>query len=419
LRELSAVSERLREELSAMGKRPALRRLEAGHRSSAGQGEADELQRQAESLEEQLGRQSAEPRAAEALRSDLEAMRQAAADLSGEDSAAAREARAQLGQAMSELARRAEELGIELPQIKEAIEALREGQLDQMLRNLQMATIDLEQLARMSRSLEQLRAQLAEIGRDLPEQLEKGQGQPAINTLERMRERLQRGDLTEDELREIMSEVSRAVAPGSDYGRVGEFLASAAQGLTERNRTRAADSLGAAAEELRRLLDQLGDGGELMAALENLQTAQMCIGNGQGWALCRNQAGGFRPGGRPGSGVGTWAEEGMTVGEVEPTELWDNSGIMRPDQDPRGQTERGEGEVSDALVPTQVRGQINPGGPMPAVTLRGLSVRGQSRVGYREVLTAAQVEAQSALSQERVPRAYQGAVREYFDDLKE
>jgi hypothetical protein len=40
-------------------------------------------------------------------------------------------------------------------------------------------------------------------------------------------------------------------------------------------------------------------------------------------------------------------------------------------------------------------------------------------VGYREVLTAAQVEAQSALSQERVPRAYEGAVRDYFDDLKE
>jgi hypothetical protein len=34
-------------------------------------------------------------------------------------------------------------------------------------------------------------------------------------------------------------------------------------------------------------------------------------------------------------------------------------------------------------------------------------------------VTAAQVAAQSALSQERVPRAYRDAVREYFDDLKE
>jgi hypothetical protein len=282
-----------------------------------------------------------------------------------------------------------------------------------------MATMDLEQLGKMLRSLEELQAQLAEIGKGLAEQLEKGQGQPAIDTLERMRERLRQGDLTEDELREMIGEVSRAVAPGSDYGRVGELLAAASRELTNENRDRAADSLGSAAEELRRLMDQLGDGAELMAALDNLQTAQMCMGNGQSWSLNRNRSGGFRPGGRPGSGVGTWAEESGTLGEVEPTGLWDNSGIERPDLDPRGQTDRGEGEVSEALVPTQVRGQMNPEGAMPSVTLRGLSVRGQSRVSYRDVVTAAQLEAQSALSQERVPRAYQGAVKDYFDDLRE
>jgi hypothetical protein len=35
-----------------------------------------------------------------------------------------------------------------------------------------------------------------------------------------------------------------------------------------------------------------------------------------------------------------------------------------------------------------------------------------------EAVVAAQSDAQSALSQEQVPRAYQGAVRDYFDDLK-
>ena len=36
-----------------------------------------------------------------------------------------------------------------------------------------------------------------------------------------------------------------------------------------------------------------------------------------------------------------------------------------------------------------------------------------------EAVASAQSEAQSALSQEQVPRAYQGAVKDYFDDLKE
>ena len=56
---------------------------------------------------------------------------------------------------------------------------------------------------------------------------------------------------------------------------------------------------------------------------------------------------------------------------------------------------------------------------MPSITLKGVSIKGQSRVDYIETVTQAQSEAQSALSQEQVPRAYQGAVKDYFDDLKE
>jgi hypothetical protein len=74
--------------------------------------------------------------------------------------------------------------------------------------------------------------------------------------------------------------------------------------------------------------------------------------------------------------------------------------------------------LNDALTPTKVRGQISPGGPMPSITLKGVNIRGQSRVDYEEVVAAAQSEAQSALSQDEVPRAYRGAVRDYFDDLK-
>jgi hypothetical protein len=157
----------------------------------------------------------------------------------------------------------------------------------------------------------------------------------------------------------------------------------------------------------------------LMAAWEHLQTAQLCLGSGAGWAACRSRIPGSGPSGRPGSGVGTWADEASALNEVEPIGLWDNSGIARPEMEGRGHTDRGAGRVSDALVPTQAKGQLRAGRPMPAVTLRGLSVRGQSGVDYEEVVTAAQVEAQSALSQERVPRAYRGAVRRYFDEIRE
>jgi flavin-binding protein dodecin len=55
---------------------------------------------------------------------------------------------------------------------------------------------------------------------------------------------------------------------------------------------------------------------------------------------------------------------------------------------------------------------------MPSITLKGVSIKGTSKVTYEEAAAAAQSDAQSALSQEKVPRAYQGAVKDYFDDLK-
>jgi hypothetical protein len=52
------------------------------------------------------------------------------------------------------------------------------------------------------------------------------------------------------------------------------------------------------------------------------------------------------------------------------------------------------------------------------VTLRNVSIKGQSKLDYEAAAAAAQSDAQSALSHEQVPRAYQAAVKDCFDDLK-
>ena len=48
---------------------------------------------------------------------------------------------------------------------------------------------------------------------------------------------------------------------------------------------------------------------------------------------------------------------------------------------------------------------------MPSITLKGVSIKGQSKVDYEAAATAAQSDAQSALSQEKVPRAYLRIIR--------
>src|SRR5204863_820660 len=123
-------------------------------------------------------------------------------------------------------------------------------------------------------------------------------------------------------------------------------------------------------------------------------------------------------GGKPGSGVGTWADETGWTYLPESMQAVDNSGVVRPDMDPRAPTDRGEGEHNPGLIPTKVRGQMSPGGSMPSITLKGVSIRGQSTIQFQDAAAAAQAEAESALNQDQVPRAYQNGVRDYFDDIK-
>ena len=95
----------------------------------------------------------------------------------------------------------------------------------------------------------------------------------------------------------------------------------------------------------------------------------------------------------------------------------DNSDVNRPDQDPRGLTER-DASLNSALTPTKVKGKFSAGDRMPSISLPGVSIKGTSHVQFEEAATAAQTAADSALSQDKVPRSYQGPVKDYFDDLK-
>src|SRR5262249_31695187 len=158
--------------------------------------------------------------------------------------------------------------------------------------------------------------------------------------------------------------------------------------------------------ELKDLLKQAGDAQALSAALDALEKAGMCIANGQCWGQCKGGKG--RPnvgqGGTGGPGVGTWGEESGWMQIPENTPVVDSSDLERGDLDPRGHTDR-DVERPDNMTPTKIRGQISPGTSMPSITLKGVSIKGVSNVKYEEAAQAAQTEAQSALNQDKVPRA--------------
>jgi hypothetical protein len=305
-----------------------------------------------------------------------------------------------------------------LPQLDDAIKALAENKTDLVLKDLEASLVDLEKMRDMAKSLQQLQQQSEKLGKDLAEQLKNGQPELAQATLQKMINQLKAPNLSSNALQKLLQEVSKAVDPASNYGKVAEHLKSAAQQMKGGDKPAAGESLAAAAKELGSLMEQMGDAQALMAGLDALNKASMCIGSGQGWGSKTSNNPGYNlKGSRPGGGVGTWGDPNAQW-DGQWSDHWDNTGFERPDLDPMGHTDRGEGELSDALQPTKVKGQFKPGGQMPSITLKGVSIKGTSKVAYEEAATAAQSDAQSALSQEKVPRAYQGAVKGYFDDLK-
>jgi hypothetical protein len=236
-------------------------------------------------------------------------------------------------------------------------------------------------------------------------------------------------------MEKLLQELQQASKPGAEYGQVGDLLQKAAQQAKSGDKPGAAKNLAAARDELQKLLDQMKDSEGLQSALAAVERAQSALANSQRWsqvnpsgqckscngagcARCNGTGRRWGQGGRPGPGVGTWAEDqyGWTYFD-QAQSGGDNSGIQRPDLDPKGLTDR-PADLNPNLMPDKVKGRISPGGSMPSITLKGVSIKGSSNVKFEEAATAAQEDAQSALNQDRVPRAYQNAVRDYFDDLK-
>jgi hypothetical protein len=262
--------------------------------------------------------------------------------------------------------------------------------------------------------------QMDKLGKDLAEQLQNGQVEAAQSTLRKMSENLQSAKLTPEQMKKLLEEVQKAQKPGQEYGKAGDLLKQAAKQMSEGQKAEAGQSLQEAAKELDKMMAEMGDAQSVLQSLEALQQAQMAIGNGQAWANTprpgRGKNGGKDGEQSQGGGFGTWHDEDSWM-YPEFKDKWENGADNRGEMD--GRSTKKDGSLPDNLVATKVKGQMTPGGPMPSITMKGVSIKGQSKVDYKEMVGAAQSEAQGAISQDQVPRAYKGAVKDYFNDLKE
>ena len=130
-----------------------------------------------------------------------------AANLSDKSGSAGDAARRQLNKTLSDLAPMAQDLGLQLPDLNEAITALANSQFDQVLKDLQAAQIDLEKLQAMAQALKQLQQQAAQTGRTCRSNSHNGEAEAAAATLRKMAEQLKSANLSSQDLQKILDEV--------------------------------------------------------------------------------------------------------------------------------------------------------------------------------------------------------------------
>lgn len=436
LKDLANTAEQLQKQEKELEQNPVPKQLQQAARepNNGASQSPSALQKQMDALQKEMGDAAAKSDKLDKLANDLQKLQQQAKGMTANNSKMSDQQKEQLAQSLADLAKQAAEEGASLEGLDDAINALKANNPEQFAKDLEAATHDLEKLRDMAKSMQSLKQQMAKMGKDLAEQLDKGQAEAAVQTLQKMMEQLKQANLSKEQLQEIMTEASKAVDPAKDYGKVAEHLRKAAEQCQGGDKPGAGESLAKAKEELQKLLDQMADSESMDAMIDALARADMAIRSGKMWSECQGggkcgscsgqgcgqcKGRGWGHGGKNNpSGVGTWADEyGWTYFSDNQGNPVDNSGITRPDMDPRAQTDRPT-DLNPNLMPDKVKGQMSPGSSMPSITLKGVSIKGASKVKFEEAATAAQEDAQNALNQDKVPRAYQNAVRDYFDDLK-
>jgi len=215
----------------------------------------------------------------------------------------------------------------------------------------------------------------------------------------------------------MIQELQEACEPAKNFGDCSNCLSSAWSKAKAGEKARASKALAEAVEELKNALQQMDDVQNMIACLQNLERAQLAVGNCQTFGSSKKPEAG--PSKKLGGDVGTWGNDRYQLTSNDLAQRWDNSGFSRPNMDARGNTDRGGSIVPDDLVSSRIKGKVKPSGPMPSITLRGVSITGNSNVQFQEAVTAAQSDARNALNQDKVPQAYRNSVRDYFDDLKQ
>lgn len=286
LKDLAKVQNLLKDQLKQMAKSPAYKALERSARNeSKGGNTLPDLQKKIDAMQKALG-DKATADSMDKLNEKMQAAKAAAAAMPNDNSPQANAAKAEMQKMLSDLQKEAKEMGQSIPNLDAAIDALQKGETQNFAKDMDAATTDLNKLNDMAKQLDSMQKEASQMGKDLPEQLQRGQAEQAQATLQKMIDQLKSGKLSQQDMQKMLDEVSRSVDPASPYGKAADFLKQAAKAMQSGQKSDAAQQLANASKELENAMQQMQDAKSMMAELDALNKAEMAIASRKAFGEC-------------------------------------------------------------------------------------------------------------------------------------
>ena len=275
--------------------------------------------------------------------------------------------------------------GLNQDPTRKLVESLRQGDLKQAIEQLEKLKQKIAQGKLSEQEKKKLLEQIQKLQQKLQQMAEARKRQ--IQQLEKQIKQAQAaGQLAKaEQLRQQLQQLQQQQAAMQPVEQMADQLTQALRQLQQGQNQQAAQSLQQAIEQLQQLGQQMEEAQALEQMMEQLQACKQ--------GLC--QGGGQAPGMNEGAGRGDGLGRGAGVG-------------FRPEEKTDG----------NRYVDTKARVKVRRGAATVTGKVVGPNVKGQVRDRVQQQYEAARAEEASPLSNQRLPKNYRQHTKEYFDALR-
>jgi hypothetical protein len=243
-------------------------------------------------------------------------------------------------------------------------------------------------LANIAKQLEKLADENKELAKEF-EKLGLGKELAKLDANE-LRKALEKSGLSKEKIEELMKKAKACKSAGNKCSSLSKALAACAGagGMGDEAFTAAMDALGE--------LESFKETAKLSeAALAEIGRAIAAMGKGMGMGMGQGGMSPFAPGASNGFGPGTGGPgKGMGL---------------------RGMDETGKTSTQN----TRVKNESTDGPTVASWYFKGSQIKGESKKEFSEVVAVGRDNAAEAISENEIPRKYEGTVKIYFGKLEE